>query len=47
MSQPKGNPYPTCRDCRRRHKPERACTPIAGQGDGVYHPAPFLKKYGG
>jgi hypothetical protein len=54
----KGNPHPPCPDCAVRHHPDRDCRPqpvdgdiesqltAAGAGDGVYHDAPYLKKFG-
>lgn len=48
----KGNRYAACPACGSRHDPARGwvagrTSPIApGAGDGVYHQADFLKKYG-
>lgn len=50
----KGNPHPQCPTCKRRHRPILDCLDVGrstetlapGAGDGVYHSAPFLKKYG-
>lgn len=51
---PVGNVCPRCPICSVRHRADRPCivpertTDIAaGAGNGRYHPAHFLKKYGG